>query len=131
MTIAGAVILIAIAVALHYKQRVPRFVAWLVAIAGTGAATTIVGWLGGLGAVTFYGVGLFTIAAVISGIFFWEEAVKRNGIHRVRTPLVALLFGVSVMSAGGAFFVGVQNVIHQSTTHLDQTVQSNLNNSKR
>jgi len=130
MTITGAVILAAIAGALHYKQRVPRLVAWLAFIAGTGAAATIAGWLGGLSGLTIFGVGAFTVAAIITGIFFWEEAVKRNGIHRVRTPLIAVAFGVSLMSAGGALFGVMQNAVHQSTTKVDQTVQANLNGSK-
>lgn len=130
MTIAGAVILAAIAGALHWKKRVPRFVAWLLFLVGVGAATTITGLLGGFTGVSVYGVGFFTVVAIVTAIFFWEEAVKRNGIHRVRTPLIALTFGVALMSAGGAFFGAAQDLVTKTSTNVDRTVNANLNGSK-
>lgn len=130
MTIAGAVILAAIAGALHWKERVPRVVAWLAFLVGVGAATTITGALGGLTAMSFFGVGLITVIAIVSAIFFWEEAVKRNGMHRVRTPIVAAVFGIALMSAGGGLFITLQEAVQQASSGVDNTIQSNLNGSK-
>lgn len=130
MTIAGAVLLAAIAVALHMKSRVPRVVAWLAFLVGVGAATTITGYLGGFTAMSLFGVGIISVIAIISAIFFWEEAVKRNGMHRVRTPLVAVIFGVALMSAGGGFFNTLQNAVQQASSSVDGTIQANLNGSK-
>lgn len=130
MTIAGAVLLAAIAVALHMKNRVPRVVAWLAFLVGVGAATTITGYIGGFTAMSLFGVGVVSVVAIISAIFFWEEAVKRNGMHRVRTPLVAVIFGVALMSAGGGFFTTLQAAVQQASTSVDDTIQANLNGSK-
>jgi hypothetical protein len=127
MSLAGAVILAAIAGALHWKHRVPRFVAWVLLLVGVGVASTLTDWVGGFGGFTVYGVGLFTLIAIVTGIFFWEEAVKQNGLHRVRTPLIAVLFGVSLMSAGGAFFEVVQNALEATASNVNQAVVSNLN----
>lgn len=130
MTIAGAVILAAIAGALHWKHRVPRFVAWLLFLVGVGAATTVTSWVGGFTSFSLFGVGIITVVAIVTAIFFWEEAVKRNGIHRVRTPVIAVVFGVALMSAGGGFFGAAQELVHKTTTSVDQTVNANLNGSK-
>lgn len=70
MTIAGAVILAAIAGALHYKHRVPRFVAWVLLLVGVGAAATITNLFGGFTGMNLFGVGVFTLIAIITGIFF-------------------------------------------------------------
>lgn len=130
MTMIGAVILAAIAGALHWKHRVPRFVAWMLFLVGVGAAGTITGLVGGFTGLSIYGVGVFTVVAIVTAIFFWEEAVKRNGIHRVRTPLIALVFGVALMSAGGAFFASLQDVVTKTSKNVDNTIQANLNGSK-
>jgi hypothetical protein len=130
MSIAGAVLLAAIAVALHMKHRVPRIVAWLLFLVGVGAAATITGLVGGFSGISLFGVGVFTVGAIVTAIFFWEEAVRSNGLHRVRTPLIALAFGVCLMSAGGAFFAALQNVVDKTGSSIDNTVQANLNGSK-
>jgi hypothetical protein len=101
MTITGAVILAIIAATLHWKKRAPRFVAWLLAFAGLGLAATIMKYVGGFTKFSVLGVGILTVTLIVCGIAFWEEAVKRNGLHRVRTPIVALLLGVSLATAGG------------------------------
>lgn len=130
MTIAGAVILAAIGGTLHWKRRVPRFVAWLMFLVGVGAATTIYGHLGGVTGMQLFGVGLVTVVAIAAAITFWEEAVKGNGLHRVRTPIIAVVFGVTLMSAGGGLFATVQQVVHGVSSSVDQTVTTNLNGSK-
>lgn len=124
MTVAASVILLAIAGALHYKHRVPRLVNWLLLIASIGAAAQIVGYFGAFKGTSIYGVGIFSVLAIVGLIFFWEEAVKRNGIHRVRTPIVAVITGVSIMSAGGTFWHDVQNDVHQSGSNVSHITDS-------
>lgn len=102
MTVAGAFILALIGGVLHWKHRAPRFVAWLFALAGLGLAAEILKYVGAFTHVSVLGVGIFTIGVIVCGIVFWEEAVKRNGIHRVRTPVIALLLGICIASVGGA-----------------------------
>ena len=127
MTIAGAVILAAIAGALHYKHRVPRFVAWVLLLVGVGAAATITNLFGGFTGMNLFGVGVFTLIAIITGIFFFEEACKRNGLHRVRTPLIAVVFGVALMSASGSLFTTLQNAVQSGGANVDKAVTNNLN----
>lgn len=130
MTIAGAVILAAIAGALHWKHRVPRFVAWLLLFVGVGAATVITNALGGFSGISIYGVGAFTILAIVGGIVFWEEAVKRNGLHRVRTPIVALAFGVALMGVGGTLGLNLQNAIKTGGTNVNKVVTDSIKTKK-
>lgn len=127
MTIAGAVILAVIAGTLHWKRRVPRFVAWVLLLVGIGGASVITGWFGGFTSISIYGVGLFSIAAVFGAIVFWEEAVKRNGLHRVRTPIIAVVFGVALMSAGGAGWAALQQVVRTGSVNVDQAVTTSFN----
>lgn len=127
MTLAGAVIVAAIAGTLHWKRRLPRVVCWLLLFVGVGAATVITGWLGGFTSVSIYGVGLFTIVALIAGITFWEEAVKRNGLHRVRTPVVALLLGVSLMGIGGTVGQNISHLVQTGGKNVDQAVTTSFN----
>jgi hypothetical protein len=123
MTIGVAVILAAIAGALHWKVRTPRLVAWLALLAGIGAASVLAGYLSAVTSLRFYGVGIFTLVALIGGIVFWEEAVKQNGQHRVRTPVVAVVLGVALAFLGGNLGAavrsagsGVGNTISHSVT---------------
>ncbi|MFG2001647.1 hypothetical protein ACGFNU_21095 [Spirillospora sp. NPDC048911] len=128
MTLAGAVILAVIAGALHLKHRVPRVVAWLLLFVGFGASSTVTGFLGAdLSAVAIGGVTIATIAAIGTLIYFWEEAVKCNGLHRVRTPLVALACGASIVLAGGSFFQMIENAAQKTGANVDEAVVSNLN----
>jgi hypothetical protein len=126
MTIAGAVLLAAIAGALHWKKRLPRVVAWLLLCVGVGAAAEITSFIGFKG-INIYGVGIFSVLAIIGLIVFWEEAVKKNGLHRVRTPIVAVMLGVSIMSASGALWHNLQGSLKQSTSTIDKTTVANLN----
>lgn len=130
MTIAGAVILAAIAGTLHWKRRVPRFVNWLLFLVGVGAATVITQFLGGFSGISIYGVGLFTIVALVAGILFWEEAVKRNGLHRVRTPIVAIAFGVALMGIGGTVGSNLQNAVQTGGTNVNKVVTDSINSKK-
>ena len=130
MTIAGAVILAAIAGTLHWKHRVPRIVNWLLLFVGVGAATVITQFFGGFSGISIYGVGVFTLMAIIGGILFWEEAVKRNGLHRVRTPIVAIAFGVALMGVGGTVGQGLHDAVQTGGTNINKAVTDSINSKK-
>ena len=127
MTIAGAVLLAAIAGTLHWKRKAQRLVNWLLLFVGVGAAGVITQFLGGFSGVSIYGVGVFTVVAIVAGITFWEEAVKRNGIHRVRTPIIAIAFGVALMGVGGTFGHAVQNAVQTGGANVNRAVTTSLN----
>lgn len=127
MTLAGAVILAAIAWPLHYKNKAPRFVAWLVLFVGVGAAAFITGIAGGFSAISIAGVGVFAVAAIVTGIFFFEEAIKANGYHRARTPVVALVLGVALMNIGGSLGGNIRNAVETTGTNVNQAVVKSVN----
>jgi uncharacterized membrane protein YkvI len=127
MTIAGAVILAAIAGTLHWKKKAPRFVAWLLLFVGLGAAGVIVQYAGAFTGASIYGVGIFTLIAIICGIVFYEEAIKRNGIHRARTPIVAVLLGVSLVSLGGTAGNAIRHATQSSGTQINKSVTTLFN----
>jgi hypothetical protein len=122
MTIAGAVILAAIAGTLHWKKYAPRFVAWLLFLVGLGAATEIMKYVGAFTKMSIKGVGIITLIAIVTGIVFYAEAVKRHGIHRVRTPIVAVLLGVSLISMGGSIGHAVQQANKTGGKNVDKSV---------
>ena len=122
MTIAGAVILAAIAGVLHWKRRAPRFVAWLLLFVGLGAAGVIVQYVGAFTKFSIYGVGVWTLVAIICGIVFFEEAIKRNGLHRARTPVVSVLLGVALVSLGGTAGTAIRHATQSSGTQLNKSV---------
>lgn len=127
MTLAGAVILLAIAIPLHLKGRVPRFVCWLLLFVGLGAAAFATKILGGFTQISIAGVGVFAVVALVSGIYFWEEAVKKNGLHRVRSPLIAAVFGIALMNVGGSIGANIQNAFETTGTNINQAVVQSVN----
>lgn len=127
MTIATAVILATIAATLHWKHRVPRLVCWLLLFVGVGSANVITGLAGGFTHMSIYGVGIFTIVAIFTGITFWEEAVKRRGMHRVRTPVIALVLGVSLMGVGGTIGNGLKSALRTTGQNVDKAVTTSIN----
>lgn len=122
MTVAISVVLAAIAGTLHWKRRVPRGVAFMLALAGLGLSAVILKYVGAFTNVTILGVGVVTIGAIVGLIVFWEEAVKRNGLHRVRTPIVAILLGVCLASTGGAIGSLANSLGNTSGQNLDKSV---------
>jgi integral membrane sensor domain MASE1 len=122
MTVAISVILAAIAGTLHWKRRVPRGVAFMLALAGLGLSAVILKYIGAFTNMTVLGVGVVTLGAIIGLIVFWEEAVKKNGLHRVRTPIVAVLLGVCLASTGGAIGSLAHSVSSTGGQNLDKSV---------
>lgn len=130
MTIAGAVILAAIAATLHWKRRVPRLVNWLLLFVGVGAATVITNALGGFSGISFFGVGVFTLVAIVAGIAFWEEAVKKNGLHHIRTPIIALAFGVALMGVGGTVGSAINHAVQTGGQNVNKVVTDSISTKK-
>jgi hypothetical protein len=127
MTIAGAAILALIAGTLHWKKYAPRFVAWLLLLAGIGLSATILGYIGVFANMTILGVGVLTAVLIVTGITFYAEAVKRHGIHRVRTPIVAVLLGVAIASVGGPIGHAVHNANQTGGKNVDKSVTTLFN----
>lgn len=127
MTLAGAVILAAIAITLQWYDVAPRFVACMLLIVGIGSAAVVAGFLGGFGHTSVGGASIFSIVAVASLVAFYQEGIKGNRRHRIRTPIVAVVCGVAFMTATGSVFVGLQNFAKSSTATVDQAVVKNLN----
>ena len=120
MTIIGAVILATIAGTLLWKKKAPRFVAWSLLFVGIGAAGVIMQYVGSTTAtISIYGVGIFTIIAIFCAITFYVEVIKKDGHHKVRTPVVSVLLGVSLMSIGGTAGTALR--------HAGQTGGANVN----
>jgi hypothetical protein len=128
VTVAGAVILALIAGTLHWKKRVPRFVAFMLWLAGLGLSAVILKYVGGFTNISILGVGILTAVMIVSAIVFWEEAVKRNGLHRVRTPLIAVIFGVTLATAGGALGGLVHSVGNTGGSNVNKAVTTLFNN---
>lgn len=125
---ASAVFLFAIAGIWIWKRRFPRVVAWLLLFAGGGIAGSAVNLLGGnIQHMSVGGVALFSVIAIGGLIIFYEEAIKQNGHHRVRTNIVAVVTGIAVMTAPASFFTGVQNAGNSLRTNLNQSVNTSLN----
>lgn len=127
MTIAVAVIFAAIAGALMYKQCAPRAVAWLLLCVGIGAAAEIMKYIGDFLKISFYGVAAITVIFFVAAVLFWQEVVKRNKMHKVRTPIVALLLGVSIISLGGTVGKAIHNGTQTGGNTIDKTVTTMFN----
>lgn len=130
MTLAGSVILAVIAVALLMKGKLKRFSCCLLLLAGTGLTSTVSGMVGGFVGASLFGVGIFSIIAVVGSIFFWTEVVMKTtttgepAFHEKRSPIVSVVTGIAVMAASGSLWGVLQNVLQSTGTQVDQTVNS-------
>jgi hypothetical protein len=123
--VTGAVILAVIAGTLIWKKRAPRFVAWALLFVGLGAAGVIMSYVGtSLTGLSLYGVGAFTIIGIFCGLVFWFEVVKRDGAHRVRTPLVSLMLGVSLMNVTGTVGSFLRHLGQSSSAQVNKSVST-------
>lgn len=122
MTIAGALFLAAFAAALHWKRRVPRLVAWVLLFVGIGAASVVLGWIPAIRGISILGVGIMGLLAIFLIVVFFEEAVKKNGLHRVRTPIVALALGVTLSAMGGTIGGALSGLFNGAGTQLSNAV---------
>jgi hypothetical protein len=94
MEIWAALILIAIAGALFYIQRVPRIICWLAFIAGTGFAAVFSGWILGIptGTAAVWTTRICGLAGIVGLIIFAHDALPKLGRpRRWQTPVLGLL----------------------------------------
>jgi len=127
MSLGVALILAVIAGILHWKHRVPRLVCFLLLFTGVGIAIGIAGFLSGFSSLTIFGVGVMVLIALATAVVFWEEAIRLNGMHRVRTPVIALLFGISLMSVGGWVGGSLQKLASTTGEQIDKAVVQSVN----
>jgi hypothetical protein len=111
-------LLLGTATILMWKDRAPRFVAWLMLLAGGLLATTVAPYLGSLLGTQILGVGIVVAVDIFGGIVFYHEAIKRHGMHHIRTPAVAAILGISLALSGGA----TGTIFHNITTKVVTTV---------
>lgn len=133
MTLAGSVILASIAVALLWKGKLKRFSCCLLLLAGTGLTSVVGGLVGGFAGASLFGVGIFSIIAVVGSIFFWTEVVMKNdpdgqpAFREKRTPIVSVVTGIAVMAASGSLWAALQGALQSTGSQVDQTVNSQFN----
>lgn len=108
-----AVVLLAIAAVLWWKGASLRLISWLALLAGLTGSAVIVGWLGSLADVSVYGVSVLGLFIIVGAVILWHELIKRRDMHKIRTPIVALLWGAAVMTAGGGI---VGTLAHQASS---------------
>ena len=124
-TSAGAGVFLAlIGGILWWKGKAPRAVAWLALGTGMCEAPLLLSFTGSLAGYSILGVGIVTVLVVGGGLVFWLEAVKRHGHHYIRTPLVGLIVGAALVSAGGTlghFGHSVQTQVTNVVTNTGKT----------
>ena len=113
-----AVILASLAGVLLWKKKAKKSVAWLALFAGLFGSYTVVGWLGAFATSRILGVGILTLIVIVGGVIFWHEAVKLNGHHQYRTPVIGFAVGVALTASFG----GVQHAVQHGTTQLTSFV---------
>ena len=81
-----------------------RITAWAFGLAAFFAAIGITAWLDALAGLTSRGGGLAVFALVLtaSGFAFYYEVIRKHKHHRIRTPVVAGIFGTAVVVAIGS-----------------------------
>jgi hypothetical protein len=104
-----------------WKKASPRAAGWMALLTGLTGAPIILSWLGNLASIAIYGVGIALIGAVIGSLICWHELVKKKGLHRFRTPVIALLTGTALMTVtgiAGSVAHGVSNITTTTVTHV-------------
>ena len=124
-TSAGVGLLLAgVALIFWWKGVAPRAIAWLALVTGMLEAQLLLSLTGALTGTTILGVGILTAITVFGGLVFWLEAVRHNGHHHIRTPLVGLIVGMALMSAGGSIGQlshGVQTQVTNVVSHTGKS----------
>jgi cytochrome b subunit of formate dehydrogenase len=115
LTSAGiGIVLLIITGVLIWKEHGEKARAWTALIGGAFASTAILGWLGGVAAMTVGGAAVVTVAAVVAPLVFWLEVVRKKKPHKWRTPIVGLVAGAALV----ATFGGVQHAVDHSTVQV-------------
>ncbi len=123
----AAVVLAAITLTMAWKKHSVRWVAIFAMVTGLAGAVPVLGWLGGLASMQILGAGITTVVAVVGAIIMWHEVVKDNGRHRIRTPVVAFVWAVALMAAGGAAGHAAHQFSHGITTTVDKITTAGTN----
>jgi drug/metabolite transporter (DMT)-like permease len=107
MSIDYAAIATVLAVAMIWKGRAPRFRLWLLLIGGVCLASIVLGFIGPAGW-TIAGIAIAVPATVVLAYLFYEEGIKRNGLHKFRSPAIAFALGVMLVAthSGAASIIG-------------------------
>lgn len=113
---AVAVLLAIVLIINIWKKGSPRFNGWLGLAVGLTGASIILSWIGNFATLQIYGVGIMTAIAIGGGFVLWHELVKKRGLHRIRTPLIAIMTGVAFMTVGGVVGTAAQSANHVVTT---------------
>lgn len=115
MPLGFALALLVIAGLMIWKRRAPRVVAWLLLFAGIGLSGLVISITGPV-AFSFGGASLATAIVIGLGYLFYEEVIKKNKPHKIRTAMVAFSLGVLLVGLGGsvgsrvsALFTGTAN----------------------
>jgi hypothetical protein len=82
-------------------------------------AVGVIPWLDALAALTATGTGVVVllIADVVSGFGTWYEVIKKHMHHRIRTPVLCVAFGTSVVVTIGS----LSRLLHEAATSPAKT----------
>ena len=120
-----AVVLLAIAAVLWWKGASLRLISWLALFAGLTGSAVIVNWLGSLATVSVYGVSVLGLFIIVGAVILWHELIKKRDMHKIRTPIVALLWGAALMAAGGGVAGALAHQVSSVTSNVtDQTTNT-------
>jgi hypothetical protein len=113
LTSEGLGAVLALVTLIHWRKNgSPKSVSWMALFTGILLAAPILALMGGLTGLAILGAPVLLLLTVGTGFLFYHEGIKERKPHYWRTPLVALLFGVCLASAGGV----VGNLVHTATT---------------
>jgi hypothetical protein len=125
---AGAfVVLAAITLTMAWKKNSVRLVAVFALLTGLAGGVPILAWLGGLAGVKVLGASVAAVVVVVGAIILWHEMVKNNGRHHLRTPIVAFVWAVALVSVGGAVGSVAQDFGHGIVTTVDKVTPNGTN----
>jgi hypothetical protein len=115
-------VILGVITAIHiWKKGSPRGSGWLALFTGLTGAPIILSWLGALADLAVYGVGVAVIVAIGGGYICWHELVKKRGLHRFRTPIIALATGAALMTltgVAGSAAHGVSSTTTRVVSHV-------------
>lgn len=125
--ISAAFLAVGLLCACLYKKAF-RFACVSLFLAGVGLSGIILSLIGGVHW-SILGVGIAFPLLVALAVMFWFEVIKKHKNHKVRSPIVALAFGVMLTTLGGSLGAsvagGVQHLDQRTGNTVDQLVNSN------
>jgi hypothetical protein len=106
-----------------WKKSSSRFTPVLATAVGLCCSALIIGWLGTIAEATIFGAGIIGLADLAGALVLWHEVVKKRGFHKMRTPMIALAWGIALAASGGA----VGNAAHQTQTTITRSTDNVTN----